>query len=71
LNLRIAKPPRSPNPDAVDPTKVRPLQRRNEFPDVWMSNIRVDTARVLDVKGGRFGDSLDGASAGEDAPPEA
>jgi len=36
-----------------------------------MSNIRVDTARVLDVKGGRFGDSLDGASAGEDAPPEA
>jgi hypothetical protein len=36
-----------------------------------MSNIRVDAARILDVKGGRFGNSLDGASAGEDARPEA
>jgi hypothetical protein len=31
-----------------------------------MRNIRVDTARVLEVKGGRFSDSLGGASAGDD-----
>jgi hypothetical protein len=47
------------------------LLKVHELANVWMSNIRVDTARVLDVKGGRFGDSRDGASAREDAPPEA